>query len=207
MRKEVDREEQELRAMPPDMFLPANVFNAHVGHFWGITETRPYMRARYGLIEAILKLKTFDAAQSALDDTMDLLRLCRSDNMGVRSLVPPLLLRLGTDQACYDFVKWWAKSSYDNHYDWGDLSNPYLDIKDADLTEDVEYMCGSFPNLSHIVSLTLVKIRLLLALKDCLQECDVLSEGGKLPTELVDSIQDSLLRKTAVGGREDIKLG
>ena len=76
------------------------------------------MRARFGLVEALLEVQTFDAVDQAHSHLMHMLRLCRGDNMGVRDLVPALFLRLGRDQECYDFLKWWAKMHDDMHYDW-----------------------------------------------------------------------------------------
>jgi hypothetical protein len=101
----LDLKEQELRAHPGDFMTPPNLFEEGVGHFWGIHETRPYMRARYALIESLLKIKTSHAVQSALNHALDMLRLCRGDNIGVRDCIPAMFLRLGKDQACYDFIK------------------------------------------------------------------------------------------------------
>ena len=101
----LDLEEQKLRAHPGDFMTPPNLFEEGVGHFWGIHETRPYMRARYALIESLLKIKTSQAVQSALNHALDMLRLCRGDNIGVRDCIPAMFLRLGKDQACYDFIK------------------------------------------------------------------------------------------------------
>src|SRR5215471_18139118 len=84
----LDAEEQTLRTHPGDMFTPADVFTTSVGHFWGILDTRDYMRARFALVEALQKIKTHDSVQAQLDHLLDMLRLCRGDNMGVRDLVP-----------------------------------------------------------------------------------------------------------------------
>ncbi|MCJ1465302.1 hypothetical protein MMC07_003919 [Pseudocyphellaria aurata] len=169
----LDHQEQELRNQPDgDMFEPANVFEEHVGHFWGLYHTRPYMRARYALVEAILKIRTYDAVVAALGHVMDCLRLCRSDNMGVRDFVPALLLRLGRDQECYDFVKWYATTGNESDYDWGDMDEPFLDIKDADVLESPQYLCGKYTQLGQPVSTTLMKIRLLLAARAGAQEWD-----------------------------------
>ena len=46
----LDIEEQKLRDHPGDFMTPNNLFENGVGHFWGIHETRPYMRARHVLI-------------------------------------------------------------------------------------------------------------------------------------------------------------
>ena len=78
--EKLDEEERTLRAEPPGLRLPANVFEEAVGRFWGIIDTRYYMRARYGLIEALLKIKTFDVVQAAFEHAKNMLRLCRSDN-------------------------------------------------------------------------------------------------------------------------------
>ena len=45
------------------------------------------MRARHVLIDALLTIKAKAAVQTVLDHIMDLLRLCRGDNVGVRSML------------------------------------------------------------------------------------------------------------------------
>lgn len=167
-RTHLQREEEALRAESPD------IFTEDVGHFWGLIETRNYMRARYGVVEATLKLRTFEAIEAAHEHLADMLQLCRGDNMGVRDMVPALLLRMGRDQECYDFIKWHATMGADDHYDWGDMSLPFLNVRDADVFEDVNYLCGRWGNLSHVVAATLLKIRLLLALKACVKGSAVL---------------------------------
>lgn len=51
------------------------------GHFYGILETRPYMRIRKTYLELLLEMGRF---RSALNEAEDLLRLCENDNLGVR---------------------------------------------------------------------------------------------------------------------------
>lgn len=167
----LDREEKNLRSFPGDFMTPPNLFEEHAGHFWGILETRGYMRARFALVEGLLKIKTYAAMKAAQGHIMDLLRLCRGDSMGVRDLVPALDLRLGKDQECYNFCKWWATTRHEDHYNWGDLDNPYLDVKNADVFEPLpEILIGKWPSLNHSVAITLLKIRLsidLCALLSC----------------------------------------
>ena len=90
-----EKEETELRNFPGDFTCPANPLEEPEPHFWGWLETRPYMRARYGLLDALRKIKTRDAVQAAHDHVKECLRLCRSDNMGVRDMAPALMLRSG----------------------------------------------------------------------------------------------------------------
>ncbi len=186
----LDKEERELREFPGDFMTPGNLFEEQVGHFWGILETRDYMRARYGVLEALLKIKTTAAVQAALGHILDMLRLCRSDNMGVRSLAPSIYLRLSKDQGCYDFIKWWLTVAEDSHYDWGDTGLPYLDTKDADAFEGVDIFASEYADLSFTVALTLLKIRLLLDLRS-LQVSALLDT--RVPQELLDNIRDQLV--------------
>jgi len=195
-RDRLEREEQALRANPGDGFwMTADVFTSSVGHFWGIHDTRDYMRARYRLIEATLEIKTFDAVKSALDHTMDILRLNRSDNMGVRNMVPAMLLRLGRDQECYDFVKWYETMGQARDYDWGDMSLPFLDIANANVLESAEYLGAGRGSLSHISAITLLKIKLLLDLRS-LQASALLA--AKVPSEIVGEIQRFVPRSTII---------
>lgn len=159
-RSTVEDEEQKLRR------LPGNIFDEGAGHFWGIHETRPYMRARYAFVEALIKVGTYDAIELAYENLIDMLRLCRGDNMGVRDVIPSLLLRLGRDQECYDFVKWWNTKGNASDYDWGDIDLPYLDVKDADIFESPDYLCEKFGSLAHTVAAALVKVKVMLDLED-----------------------------------------
>ena len=192
----LEAEEESLHATPDDGFMEhGDPFVNDVGHFWGLLHTRDYMRARYALVEALLKVKSLDAAEAALDHLLDMLCLCRSDNMGVRDLVPHLMLRLGRDQECYDFIKWWATVDEDAHYDWGNMDLPYLDIKDSDAFEPVGYLCNTYQPLSHNVAATLLKARQLLAVKSCLENTTVFGENTRpLAPEIFSQIQDALLR-------------
>ncbi|KAI1109829.1 hypothetical protein F5Y14DRAFT_431230 [Nemania sp. NC0429] len=164
-RAELEREEAALRARPGDLFTPSNVFETGVGNFWGLLDTRDYMRARFAAADALLQVDTVKAVQKALHHFQDMLRLCRSDNLGVRDIVPGLLLRLDREQECYDFLKWWAavddEHHYNGRYDWGDVSLPYLDIRGADAFEAVDAFASGL-SLSQLIILALLKLRLYL---------------------------------------------
>ena len=149
------------------------------------------MRARYAYVQAILKIHTFDAVEIAHDHFLDFIHLCSDDAMGARNWVPALLLRLGKDQHCYEFIKCWQVHYGD--YNWDDPLLSDLDLDYADVLEPVEYLCRDFVDLSHAVTATLVKIRLLLGIEQALQSSATLRECSLLPTELSNKIQDSLL--------------
>jgi tetratricopeptide (TPR) repeat protein len=72
-------------------------FEQLAGEFWGELDTRPYMRARFGLAQTLESLGRHD---EALAHYRDLLRLNPNDNQGVRYLLVVALLTLGrTDEA------------------------------------------------------------------------------------------------------------
>ena len=56
-------------------------FDEDVGYFWGILETRPYMRARAALAETHWAL---DRREEAIQHQRDMLRLNPNDNQGLR---------------------------------------------------------------------------------------------------------------------------
>jgi tetratricopeptide (TPR) repeat protein len=74
------------RALGPEPFAE------DVGYFWGLLETRPYMRARAALAETLWALGQRDIA---VEHQRDLLRLNPNDNQGVRDLQVQWLLQLG----------------------------------------------------------------------------------------------------------------
>ncbi|MDP6590993.1 MAG: hypothetical protein QF666_16335 [Alphaproteobacteria bacterium] len=61
--------------------LGPEAFEHDVGHFWGILESRPYMRARAGLAECLWRL---GERADAVAHLWDMLRLNPNDNQGLR---------------------------------------------------------------------------------------------------------------------------
>jgi len=74
--------------------LGPEAFQRDAGHFWGILETRPYMRARLGLA---LALWTAGRREEAVQHLQDMLRLNPGDNQGVRYTLAGFLLFLDRD--------------------------------------------------------------------------------------------------------------
>jgi hypothetical protein len=76
------------RALGPDAFVQ------YAGHFWGVLETRPYMRARLGLAHSLWATGRRDEAVGHLQD---MLRLNPGDNQGIRYTLAGFLLFLDRD--------------------------------------------------------------------------------------------------------------
>ena len=70
-------------------------FQKAVGHFWGILETRPYMRARLGLAHALWNV---GEREEAVPHLREMLSLNPDDNQGVRYNLAAFLLGLDHDE-------------------------------------------------------------------------------------------------------------
>lgn len=81
--------------------LGPEAFEEDAGHFWGILETRPYMRARAGLA-AILWLQ--GERRKAIEHYWDMLRLNPNDNQGVRDILINYLLEAGDDTGARELL-------------------------------------------------------------------------------------------------------
>jgi tetratricopeptide (TPR) repeat protein len=82
--------------------LGRQVFKTDAGYFWGILETRPYMRARAGLARCLWEKGQHD---EALAHYRDMLRLNPNDNQGLRYVLVSCLLDLGHDDEIMDLLK------------------------------------------------------------------------------------------------------
>ncbi len=71
--------------------LGKETFEKEAGQFWGMVETRPYMRARLGVAWCLWALGKLDEAVSHF---RELLRLNPNDNQGVRYLLASALLEM-----------------------------------------------------------------------------------------------------------------
>lgn len=75
-------------------WLGAAGFERWVGEFWGRLETRPYLRARFGLARALWER---GHKWPAIDHLQGILRLNPNDNQGVRYVLAAVLVEVGWD--------------------------------------------------------------------------------------------------------------
>ncbi|MBV8126925.1 MAG: hypothetical protein JO114_04575 [Planctomycetaceae bacterium] len=88
--------------------LGPKAFQEHVGHFWGLIETRPYMRAREGLASL---LWTVGRRHEAIGHLQDMLRLNPNDNQGVRDTLAGWLLAEGSHEELVRLLKQYDEDS------------------------------------------------------------------------------------------------
>ncbi|KAK4160564.1 hypothetical protein QBC43DRAFT_381200 [Cladorrhinum sp. PSN259] len=106
--------------------------------------------------------------ENALKEYLAILEDNRGDHQSARSFIPSLYIRLGQDQEAYDLIKWYqikfkGVNPNDRKYRWGDPEEPFLGLKDEDVSEDCELFMGKFHQLGHSVNLWIIKFRLLQA--------------------------------------------
>jgi len=163
-------------------------------------KTRDYMGARYAHIESLQKANTFEAVEAAANHCLDMHRLNRGDNQGIRYLTPHVLIRIGKDQEAYDFMMWWSTTGQKSNYNWADTKVPFLDVKNADVFEDPSgIFLRKYSDSSHAIAVALIKLRLLIDLR-ALQNSNMMR--CKLPQEVIDRVREQLVSNPVRNNRE-----
>ena len=89
LKQAVERYQQGVQA--GEHALGEEYFRENEGHFWGLLETRPYMRACQGLAETLWRLKKYD---QAIEHYRELLQLNPEDNQGNRYALLAVLMQI-----------------------------------------------------------------------------------------------------------------
>ncbi len=84
-------------------------FDELVGHFWGVHETRPFMRSLQGKAEV---LTAMGHNQQAIAVYQEMLKLNANDNQGVRWCLMGLLLQLNLNQSASDLIDQYPDDAY-----------------------------------------------------------------------------------------------
>ena len=74
----------------------------NMGHFWGMIETRPYMRARNRKITILMDLGRYT---EAIKECEEMLNLCENDNLGIRYTLIGLYCILEKFEECEKLYK------------------------------------------------------------------------------------------------------
>ncbi len=82
--------------------LGEEAFKKDVGHFWGLLETRPYMRSRAGLADA---LATMGQTDEAIAHYRELLRLNPADNQDIRYRLLKVLIECDRDEEARELLQ------------------------------------------------------------------------------------------------------
>lgn len=153
-----------------------NMFDKdNIGHFWGMIETRPYMRARSRKLNILMDLGRYT---DAIKECEGMLNLCGSDNLGIRYTLIGLYCTLEKFEECEKLYKkfneystfmlfpmaimYFKKGDYKKSKEFlKDVkeANPYIirilknDIAIVENSEDIEYYApGSKEEASIIIT-------------------------------------------------------
>ncbi|SPJ81865.1 uncharacterized protein FTOL_09270 [Fusarium torulosum] len=120
------------------------------------------MTLRLAGIDELLQSNSQDDVELALLELWDMLKEDQADPLRLSDIIPHVLLRVGGEQECYDFIKWWAfhGSKSPNH----NRNSPFFNTKGANACESLRALLQTGLSLSHLVALTLLKLRLFLDL-------------------------------------------
>lgn len=103
------------------------------------------------------------------------------------------MLRLGQDQECYDFIKWWETGA--EHHVWGGMSLPYLPIRDADVLEKTDFLLHRYGNLWYLVAIQLLKFKMLIDIRT-IKISRKIAVAGNLPGELWEHTEKHALQSS-----------
>lgn len=98
----VDATSAALRTLNP------SVFEEDRGHFWGLIETRPYMRAQQGVADCLMESGRFAEAVDVLEQ---MLELNASDSQGARYLLMSVLFEIDDAPARSSLLERFASES------------------------------------------------------------------------------------------------
>ena len=99
----------ELGVAAGERVLGPAAFAEAAGHFWGVLETRPYMRARQGLAESLVEMKRLAEAAEHFEA---MLRLNPDDNQGIRHSLVNVLIVLGRDAEAWELTDHYPVDSW-----------------------------------------------------------------------------------------------
>lgn len=93
--------------------LGASFFKENQGHFWGMIETRGFMRAKFNYGQAILAL---GKREQAVEQFEELLSLNPADNQGVRDVLIGVYIEMKYDKKASELLDLYEESSAFYHY-------------------------------------------------------------------------------------------
>ena len=74
----------------------------YIGDFWGMVETRPYMRLRMEYVQTLIEIGMY---RKAAEECEDMIRLCTNDNLGMRYTLMYLYAYLEDERAALSLHK------------------------------------------------------------------------------------------------------
>ncbi|GKU21556.1 unnamed protein product [Fusarium langsethiae] len=116
------------------------------------------MMLQFPGVDELLQSPSKDETELALDELWNMLKKDHTDPLHLSDIIPHVLLELGEEQKCYDFIKW--SSLHGPRSSSSNTKSPFFDLEGADACESLKKLGLSGLSLSQLVALTLLKLRL-----------------------------------------------
>lgn len=130
-----------------ELELGPDAFTEHAGRFWGILQTRPYMRALEGLSDCMWETGERDESIGIM---REMLRLNPNDNQGIRSFLVPRLFAVDDLEGVEDIL---AKYPEPYFADWCWNTALSLFRRDGDSADAVSAFNEAFETNSFVPGL------------------------------------------------------
>ena len=140
-------------------YLGEKFFAANKGHFWGMIETRPYMRARQGLADCLWAMRR---EEESIAHSEALLDLNPNDNQGIRDVLLSRYLALGNDAGAERLFRQYT-DDWSAAFLW---SRVLLDLRRGDHVAAKAALLAAMEYNSHVASFLTGKKRLPAQLPD-----------------------------------------
>ncbi len=125
--------------------LGEKFFAANKGHFWGMIETRPYMRARQGLADCLWAMRREEESIAHSEAMLD---LNPNDNQGIRDVLLSRYLALGNDAGAERLFRQY-KDDWSAAFLW---SRVLLDLRRGDHVTAKAALLAAMEYNSHVAS-------------------------------------------------------
>lgn len=90
-------------------------------------------------------------------------------------------------------MKWYETEGQRGDYDWGDMTLPFLDVKDADVFESPSFMQHKYGDTNHISALVLLKMKVLVDVLR-IRLCRKVLAAKAIPPELWIGVELAAIR-------------
>ncbi|MDE0679340.1 MAG: hypothetical protein OXI11_03860 [Gammaproteobacteria bacterium] len=153
------REHYERAVAAGEKAVGRQAFKDDAGHFWGILETRPYMRAREALAHCLWEC---GERADAIGHLLEMLKLNPNDNQGVRYVLATWLLTVRDHDAAEALLQ-----TYKNDYsaNWH-YSRTLLAFRNGDEPGSRRYLADAWEFNPHVPGLLIGAVEISLQLPE-----------------------------------------
>lgn len=154
-----EREHYERAVAVGEKAVGPQAFKDYAGHFWGILETRPYMRAREALANCLWEC---GERADAIDHLLGMLKLNPNDNQGVRYVLATWLLSVRDHDAAEELLQ-----TYKNDYsaNWH-YSRTLLALRKGDEASSRRYLADAWEFNPHVPGLLIGAVEISIPLPE-----------------------------------------